>query len=106
MRRYMRELAQHESRPVDKRSTRWFFLGIVQDKPSSKRGRAVQVDPIKPTSKAPGSDRLQLKCDDLLSKFAFNFKLRRYNGFFFRVVGVQTNKVVLGRAVQVDPMKL
>jgi len=38
----------------------------------------VQVDPFKPTLKAPGSERLKLKCDDLLSNFAFDFNLRRY----------------------------
>jgi hypothetical protein len=31
-------------------------------------GRAVQVDPIKPTLKAPGTKRLKLKCDELLQK--------------------------------------
>jgi len=39
----------------------------------------VQVDPIKPTLKAPGSKRLKLECDEPLSHFAFNFNLRRYN---------------------------
>jgi hypothetical protein len=39
----------------------------------------VQVDPIKPRLKAPGHTRLKLKCDELLSNFAFNFNLRRYN---------------------------
>jgi aspartyl-tRNA synthetase len=39
---------------------------------------AVQVDPIKPMLKAPGSERLKLKCDDMLSNFAFNFNLRRF----------------------------
>ena len=38
----------------------------------------MQVDPIKPTLKAPGAKRLKLKCDELLSSFAFNFNLRRY----------------------------
>jgi hypothetical protein len=38
----------------------------------------VQVDPIKPTLKAPGAKRLKLKFDDLVSIFAFNVKLRRY----------------------------
>jgi hypothetical protein len=38
----------------------------------------VQVDPIKPTLKAPGTTRFKLKCDDQLSDFAFNFHLRRY----------------------------
>jgi hypothetical protein len=42
------------------------------------RGRAVQVDPIKPEFKPPGTTRLKLKCDDPLSNFAFKINLRRY----------------------------
>jgi hypothetical protein len=38
----------------------------------------VQVGPIKPTLKAPGIKRLQLKCDEPLSIIAFNLKMRRY----------------------------
>ena len=38
----------------------------------------MQVDPIKPTLKAPGTKRLNLKYDELLSDVAFKFKLRRY----------------------------
>jgi len=38
------------------------------------QGGAVQVDPIKPTMKAPG---LKLKFDQLHSSFAFYFFLRR-----------------------------
>jgi hypothetical protein len=34
---------------------------------------------MKPTFKAPGSKRLKLKYDQLLSSFAFKIKLRRYN---------------------------
>jgi len=41
-------------------------------------GRPVQVDAIKPTLKAPGTKRLKLRCDVLLSTSAFKFKLRRY----------------------------
>jgi hypothetical protein len=41
-------------------------------------GRVVQVDPIKPASKATGTERLKLRYDELLSNVAFNFKLRRY----------------------------
>ena len=37
-------------------------------------GRAVQVDPIKPTLKAPGTKRLKLKCDEPLS-ICFQFQL-------------------------------
>jgi hypothetical protein len=42
------------------------------------QGRAVQVDPMKPALKAPGTKPLKLKYDELLSSFAFNFNLRRY----------------------------
>ena len=42
------------------------------------RGRVVQVDSIKPTLEAPGIERFQLKHEELLSHFAFNFNLRRY----------------------------
>jgi hypothetical protein len=38
----------------------------------------VQVDPIKPTLTAPGTKRLNLEFDELLSSFAFKFSLRRY----------------------------
>jgi len=44
-----------------------------------RRGRAVQVDPIKPTLKAPGTKCLKLKYDEPLPIFAFNFNLHRYN---------------------------
>jgi len=39
----------------------------------------VQVDPIKPTFKAPGTERLKLKYEELLSSFGFEFNLRRYS---------------------------
>ena len=38
----------------------------------------MQVDPIKPTFKAPGTTRLKLKYDKPLSSFAFKFNLRCY----------------------------
>jgi len=38
----------------------------------------VQVDPIEPTLRAPEIKRLKLKMIGLLSKFAFDFNLRRY----------------------------
>ena len=38
----------------------------------------MRVDPIKPTLKAPGSERLMLKYDQLVSTVAFNFNLRCY----------------------------
>jgi len=42
-------------------------------------GGAVQVDPIKPTLKALGLRPLKVKYNDLLSKFAFKYNLRRYS---------------------------
>jgi hypothetical protein len=39
---------------------------------------AVQVDPIKPKLKPPGTKRLKLSWDILLSTSAFNFNLRRF----------------------------
>ena len=39
----------------------------------------MQVDPVKPALKAPGTQRLKLNYDYLLTSFAFNFNLRRYN---------------------------
>jgi hypothetical protein len=42
------------------------------------QGRAVHVDPIKPTSEAPEIKRSILKYFQLLSSFAFIFNLRRY----------------------------
>ena len=41
-------------------------------------GEAVQVGPMKPKLKPPGTKRLKLKYGKLLSKFAFNFNLRRF----------------------------
>jgi len=41
-------------------------------------GRAVQVHPIKPTLKAPGTKPLKVEHEKLCSNFAFKFKLRRY----------------------------
>ena len=41
-------------------------------------GRAVQVEPIKSKLKPPGIERLKLKHDNLLSRFAFKFDFRRY----------------------------
>jgi len=43
-----------------------------------RRGAPVQVDPIRPKLKAPGTKRLTLKCDESLSSFAFKLNLRRH----------------------------
>ena len=39
----------------------------------------MQVDRVNPVLKPPGTVRLKLKCDILLSASAFKFKSRRYN---------------------------
>jgi hypothetical protein len=41
------------------------------------RGRAVQVEPMKPMLKPPGTDRLKPECDEPLSNFTFKFNMRR-----------------------------
>ena len=48
-------------------------------RPAAARGRAVQVDPIKPTLKAPESKPLKLEHEKTLSIFAFKFYLRHYS---------------------------
>jgi hypothetical protein len=40
-----------------------------------KQGKAVQVDPIKLTLKAPGTNLSKLEFDKLLSKFCFRIQL-------------------------------
>ena len=71
---------------------------------TAARGGVVQVAPIKPTLKAPGTKRLKLKHDELLSNFAFKFTLRRFTVECGRVCrGGCTWRH--GRAVHVDPMK-
>jgi len=43
----------------------------------------VQVDPMRPKLKPPGTKRLKLiKCDLLLSSFTFEFNLRRYTKMY------------------------
>jgi hypothetical protein len=55
------------------------------------RGRAVQVTPMKPTLKAPGYMRLQLKCDDpkvSTVKTCFKFQLAPLpRGVYFATSG-------------------
>ena len=43
------------------------------------RGRAVQVGSLRPVLKAPGTKRLKLECDVLLSTSVFESNLRQYN---------------------------
>jgi len=44
----------------------WLRRQEAADAVAAALGRAVQVDPIKPTSKAPGTKRLKLKYDEVL----------------------------------------
>ena len=55
-----------------------YHRGPVRAVFAHRRGRAVQVDPIKPTLKAPGIKRLKLYYDEPLSNLAFKINLRRY----------------------------
>jgi hypothetical protein len=72
----------------------------------------VQIDPVKPTLKPPGTRRLKLKGDGLLSSFAFKFNLRRcakYDAWGYVIKphtgSVRNSHVGLGRAAQVAPIK-
>ena len=49
----------------------------------------MQVDPIKPTVKAPGTNRSKLKCDVPLSSCGFNFNLRRYTKDLSKAIAIQ-----------------
>jgi hypothetical protein len=51
---------------------------------------------MKPTLKAPGTKRLKLKCDMLLSTSAFKFNLRRY------ALGVDVNCIVKSLVFRCD----
>jgi hypothetical protein len=57
----------------------------------------VQVDTIKPKLKPPGTKRLKLKCDILLSTSAFRFSLRRYNKVYSLVGGFVGGTPTVGR---------
>ena len=53
-------------------------VGAGADGVGRDGGRAVQADPIKPKLTPPGTKRLTLNSDILLSTSAFKFNLRRY----------------------------
>ena len=52
--------------------------GFVDVAQPESYGRAVQVAPMNPKLKAPGTKLLKLEHEKLLFKFAFNFNLRHY----------------------------
>jgi hypothetical protein len=62
----------------------------------------VQVDPSKPTLKAPETKRLKLQCDGPLSDFAFNFNLRRYKMEEMRRGRVSINGEIFGSLRDTD----
>ena len=84
-----------ECKPLRDGPRRGATVPVVQRQRPLLRGRAVQLDPIKPKWKQPVIKRLKLNCDKLLSTFAFEFNMRRY------IVDHSPD----GRAVQVDPIK-
>jgi hypothetical protein len=64
--------------PIAAAIAREFLNSSVIAATPVRRGRAVQVDPMKPTLNPIGTKPLKLKYDELLPKFAFKFNLRRY----------------------------
>ena len=62
-------------------------------------GGAVQVDPIKPTLKPPGTKRLTLKCDILLSTSAFTSNLHHYTSgrSLKEAIRMVVERIVVGR---------
>ena len=78
-----------------------------QDEPH--HGKAVQVEPMKPKLKPPGTKRLKLKCDSLtiLLQFCFQFQLAPLrHGAPQHRVGRRAGQhhQAHGQAVQVDPI--
>jgi len=61
---------------------------------------------MKPVFKAPGTERLKLKCDEPLSSFAFKFKCRRYTTEVqfkdersgnFQIIIIPTTKLLISK---------
>jgi CRP-like cAMP-binding protein len=72
----------------------------------------MQVDPIKPKLKPPGTKRLKLKYDMLLSNYAFKFNSRRYNlnphlgpGDVVGERSLFTGEVAMADVVAVSPVR-
>ena len=69
-------------------------------------GMAEQVQSIKFTLKAPKTKPLKVSHDGLLSNFAFNFNLRRYNWALDLCVGMHTISVPGGRGLHSSSFQL
>ena len=54
--------------------------------------RRCSFQPMKSMLKAPGTKRLKLNCDELLSSFAFKFNLRRYAMCYLKGRGVEKDR--------------
>ena len=65
----------------------------------------MQVGPSKPVLKAPGTKRLKLTCDELLSNYAFKFNLRRYIKGALVVARVVSGEEFVVTVVDLEPMQ-
>ena len=65
----------------------------------------MQVEPIKPTLKAPVTKRLKLQYETLLSNVAFKFNLRRYS-LSASPFSAQPPQRPLGKAQTMDTNRL
>ena len=83
----------------------WRALGRggVQQ-PHRVHGWAVQVDPIRPTLKAPRTKRLKLKYDGPLSNFAFKFNVRRYTTALSKLAAHEPLRALMRRAGVFEPL--
>jgi len=63
----------------------------------------VQVDPIKPTLKAPGTKLLKVISDEPLSSVGFKINLRRYNTEIGQLTALQTLELNSNRLTSVPP---
>jgi hypothetical protein len=64
----------------------------------------VQIEPMKPTLKAPGTKHLKPKGDEQLSSFAFDFYLRRYNSGTVELGTVGQCRLTVSKSVFNVPM--
>ena len=55
-----------------------FRVSFASAMENSPPGRAVQVEPFKSKLELPGTKRLKLKCDIVVSTSSFKFNLRCY----------------------------